>query len=55
MEEERLKAILESLLFAAGEPVPLVRLAAALENVVARDVIKKALGEMLVGYGRARC
>ncbi len=51
MEEERLKAILESLLFAAGEPVPLVRLAAALENVVARDVIKKALGEMLVGYG----
>ena len=51
MEEERLKAILESLLFAAGEPVPLVRLAAALENVVARDVIKKALGEMLVSYG----
>src|SRR5579862_6149180 len=51
MEEERLKAILESLLFAAGEPVPLVRLAAALENVVARDVIKKALGEMLVDYG----
>ncbi|MGZ6243839.1 MAG: SMC-Scp complex subunit ScpB, partial [Candidatus Binataceae bacterium] len=51
MEEERLKAILESLLFAAGEPVPLVRLAAALENVVARDVIKKTLGEMLVGYG----
>ena len=41
MEEERLKAILESLLFAAGEPVPLVRLAAALENVVARDVIKR--------------
>jgi segregation and condensation protein B len=51
MEEERLKAILESLLFAAGEPVPLVRLAAVLENVVARDAIKKALSEMLVGYG----
>ena len=31
--------------------MPLVRLAAALENVVARDAIKKALGEMLVGYG----
>ena len=51
MEEERLKAILESLLFAAGEPVPLARLAAVLDNVVARDAIKKALGEMLVGYG----
>jgi segregation and condensation protein B len=50
MEEERLKAILESLLFAAGEPVPLARLAAVLDNV-ARDVIKKALGEMLLGYG----
>ena len=33
MEEERLKAILESLLFAAGEPVPLARLAAVLDNV----------------------
>ncbi|HVB82679.1 MAG TPA: SMC-Scp complex subunit ScpB [Candidatus Binataceae bacterium] len=50
MEEERLKAILESLLFAAGEPVPLARLAAVLDNV-ARDAIKKALGEMLLGYG----
>jgi segregation and condensation protein B len=50
MEEERLKAILESLLFAAGEPVPLVRLAAVLDNV-ARDAIKKALGEMMLGYG----
>src|SRR5579863_9295294 len=50
MEEERLKAILESLLFAAGEPVPLARLAAVLDNV-ARDAIKKALSEMLFGYG----
>ena len=50
MEEERLKAILESLLFAAGEPVPLARLAAVLDNV-ARDAIKKALSEMLLGYG----
>ena len=50
MEEERLKAILESLLFAAGEPVPLARLAAVLDNV-ARDAIKIALGEMILGYG----
>ena len=50
MEEERLKAILESLLFAAGEPVPLARLATVLDNV-ARDAIKKALGEMSLGYG----
>jgi chromosome segregation and condensation protein ScpB len=50
MEEERLKAILESLLFAAGEPVPLARLAAVLDNV-ARDAIKKALGEMVLGLG----
>ena len=50
MEEERLKAILESLLFAAGEPVPLARLAAVLDNV-ARDAIKRALSEMTLGYG----
>jgi segregation and condensation protein B len=50
MDEERLKAILESLLFAAGEPVPLTRLASVLDNV-ARDAIKKALGEMILGYG----
>ena len=50
MEEERLKAILESLLFAAGEPVPLARLTAVLDNVP-RDEIKKALGEMALGYG----
>ncbi len=50
MDEERLKAILESLLFAAGEPVPLARLAGVLDNV-ARDAIKKALAEMILGYG----
>jgi segregation and condensation protein B len=50
MDEERLKAILESLLFAAGESVPLARLAAVLDNV-ARDAIKKALAEMSLGYG----
>ena len=32
MEQERLKAILESLLFAAGEPVSLMRLAGAIEQ-----------------------
>src|SRR6266851_2642993 len=50
MDEERLKAILESLLFAAGAPVPLARLATVLEHV-AREAIKKALGEMILGYG----
>jgi segregation and condensation protein B len=50
MEEERLKAILESLLFAAGEPVSFARLAAVLDNLP-RDAIRKALGEMMLGYG----
>ncbi|HZO83472.1 MAG TPA: SMC-Scp complex subunit ScpB [Candidatus Binataceae bacterium] len=50
MEEERLKAILESLLFAAGEPVPLTRLVAVLDNVP-REAIRKALGEMMLAYG----
>lgn len=49
MEEERLKAILESLLFAAAEPVALSQLVTVLESV-ARDDIKKALGEMAVTY-----
>ena len=49
MEEERLKAILESLLFAAAEPVALSHLVTVLESV-ARDDIKKALGEMAVAY-----
>lgn len=49
VEEERLKAILESLLFAAAEPVALSQLVTVLESV-ARDDIKKALGEMAVAY-----
>ncbi|MGH7935318.1 MAG: SMC-Scp complex subunit ScpB [Candidatus Binataceae bacterium] len=49
MEEERLKAILESLLFAAGEPVSLAQLTNAIDNV-ARDEIRKALGEMMTAY-----
>ena len=49
MEEERLKAILESLLFAASEPVALAQLVTVLETV-ARDDVKTALGEMAVAY-----
>jgi segregation and condensation protein B len=49
VEEERLKAIIESLLFASAEPVALSQLATVIENV-ARDDIKRALGEMAVGY-----
>jgi len=49
LEEERLKAILESLLFAAAEPVALSQLVTVLETV-ARDDIKTALGEMAVAY-----
>lgn len=45
MEEERLKSILEGLLFAAGEPVSIGRLQSALEEVPRAD-IQKALGEM---------
>jgi len=49
VEEERLKAILESLLFAAGEPVALAQLANALDNVP-RETIRKALAEMAAEY-----
>ncbi len=49
VEEERLKAILESLLFAAGEPVSLTQLANALDNVP-REAIRKSLAEMAVSY-----
>jgi segregation and condensation protein B len=49
VEEERLKAILESLLFAAAEPVALAQLVTVLESV-ARDDVKKALGEMAMAY-----
>ena len=53
MEEERLKAILESLLFAAGEPVSLARLAAVLDNVP-KEAIRKALNEMALAYAGGR-
>jgi segregation and condensation protein B len=49
VEERLLKAILESLLFAAGEPVSLVRLGNALESVP-RDTIRQALTEMMAAY-----
>jgi segregation and condensation protein B len=49
VEERPLKAILESLLFAAGEPVSLARLGNALESV-SRDTIRQALTEMTAAY-----
>jgi segregation and condensation protein B len=49
VEEERLKPILESLLFAAGEPVTVAQLAAALEEVP-REQVRKTLGEMATEY-----
>jgi len=53
LEEERLKAILESLLFAAGEPVSLARLAVVLDNVP-KEAIRKALNEMALAYAGGR-
>ncbi|HKN01951.1 MAG TPA: SMC-Scp complex subunit ScpB [Candidatus Binataceae bacterium] len=49
MEEQRLKSILESLLFAAGESVSIGRLQAALEEVP-RAEIQKALTAMATEY-----
>ena len=49
MEEERLKSILESLLFAAGEPVSIGRLQSAIEEVP-RAEIQKVLGAMGAEY-----
>ncbi|MGO9606922.1 MAG: SMC-Scp complex subunit ScpB [Candidatus Binataceae bacterium] len=49
MEEQRLKSILESLLFAAGESVSIGRLQAALEDVP-RAEIQKALSAMANEY-----
>ena len=54
MDEERLKAILEGLLFAAGEPVSLNRLAAVLDSVPKeqiRDALT-ALGSQYAQGGR---
>ncbi|HVA69404.1 MAG TPA: SMC-Scp complex subunit ScpB, partial [Candidatus Binataceae bacterium] len=45
-----MKAVLESLLFAAGEPVSIARIGAVLENVP-REAIRKALVEMVTGLG----
>jgi len=50
VEEERLKAILESLLFAAGEPVSVARIAAVLDNVAPKE-IRQALAAMAASYG----
>ena len=49
MEEERLKSILASLLFAAGEPVSLARLAAVFDGVP-RAEVHKAIAEMAAQY-----
>jgi segregation and condensation protein B len=38
VEEERLKSILESLLFAAGEPLSIARIAAVLDNVTKAEI-----------------
>jgi len=49
VDDERLKAILEGLLLAAGEPTPAARLATVLD--VPRGVVQKALAEMAAEYG----
>jgi segregation and condensation protein B len=49
VEEERLKAILESLLFAAGGPVTLAQLVSVLETVP-RDTIRLALADLASAY-----
>jgi segregation and condensation protein B len=51
VDEERLRAVLESLLFAAGEPVSLARLAAVLEPVP-KEAIRAALAELKAGFYR---
>jgi len=51
VDEERLKAVLESLLFASGEPVSLARLAAVLEPVT-KEAIRKALADLKADFHR---
>jgi segregation and condensation protein B len=51
VDEERLKAVLESLLFAAGEPVSLARLAAVLDPIP-KEAIRKALADLKAGFYR---
>jgi segregation and condensation protein B len=53
VEEEELRAIVESVLFAAGEPVSLARLGNALEGVP-REAIKQALIAMAAAYREER-
>lgn len=49
VDDERLKALLESLLFAAGEPVTLARLEDAIQEAP-RDQIRSALSRMASEY-----
>src|SRR6266478_6131852 len=49
MDQERLSAIIECLLFAAGEPVSMARLSAVLENVPKED-IRRALTDLTSSY-----
>jgi segregation and condensation protein B len=51
VDEERLKAIIESLLFAAGEPVSLNRLAAVLDSVP-KEEIRNALAALGAEYSQ---
>jgi segregation and condensation protein B len=51
VDEERLKAILESLLFAAGEPVSLNRLAAVVDSVP-KEEIRNALAALGSQYAQ---
>ena len=50
MDEAHLKSILESLLFAAGEPVSLARLAAVFDDIP-RATVQKTLAAMAAEYG----
>jgi segregation and condensation protein B len=52
--DEKLLSVLESLLFAAGEPVSLSQLANAIEEVP-RERIRKTLSEMAATYASGRC
>ncbi len=52
MDEAHLKSILESLLFAAGEPVSLARLAAVFEDIP-RATVHKTLAAMAAEYAAA--
>ena len=49
MDQERLSAIIECLLFAAGEPVSMARLSAVLDNVPKED-IRRALADLTSYY-----